>query len=279
MPERPHRDLLVVGGTGFLGRHVLAIATGVVVATRNRSPVPPSDPKVDWHRCNLADGGRAVGELIRAIRPRAVVNAAYRQGGGDLDAVTAEAPGAMAAACCEIGARFVHLSTDVVFDGTTAGAYREGDPPSPVHDYGRAKARAEQLVARHDPRAVIVRTSLLWGGRDDPGPQVLLTTDPSITFFDDELRSPLGVDALAGACLELTERDEISGLLHVAGADTVDRLEFAKRISLLVGVDPRSLRGGPSPVGESRPRNCSLDTTRARALLTTDLPGIRQEHP
>lgn len=208
-----------------------------------------------------------------------MINAAYVQGGDDLDAITALAPGMMADACRAVGARFVHLSTDVVFDGTTDRPYREDDPPTPVHDYGRAKARAERLVADHDPGAVIVRTSLLWGDRDDPGPQVALTTDPSLTFFDDEYRNPLRVHALAAACLELVDRVDITGLLHVAGADTVDRFEFAERVGPIVGVEPRDLRGGPSPPGATRPRNCPLDTTLARGLLMTDLPGIRQERP
>jgi len=270
---------LVVGGTGFLGRHLVAGATGGVAATRHRSAVAVTDRVVEWHACDLADGGGASGDLIRSLRPRAVINAAYVQSGDDLDAITAVAPGAMAAASRDVEARFVHLSTDVVFDGTTDRPYREDDTPTPVHDYGRAKARAERLVAEHDPGAVVVRTSLLWGDRDDPGPQVALTTDPSLTFFDDEYRSPLRVTALAAACLELVERGDITGVLHVAGADTVDRFEFAQRVGPIVGVDPRSLRGGPSPAGATRPRNCPLDTTLARGLLMTDLPGIRQEQP
>ena len=249
-------------------------ATNAVAATHHRSEA--GSDGAGWHRCDLADGGAAVGSLIRELRPRAVVNSAYVQGGDDLWPVTALAPGEMAAACREVGARFVHLSTDVVFDGTTDRPYVEGDVPGPVHDYGRAKAEAERRVAAADPGGVIARTSLLWGGRDDPGPQVMMTTNPDITFFTDEYRNPLEVSLLSDACLELAARTDIGGVLHVAGADTVDRLEFARRVAPLAAVDPRTLRGAPGPIDTSRPRNCPLDSSRARSLLHSSLRGVRE---
>jgi dTDP-4-dehydrorhamnose reductase len=253
------------------------VATGAVAATHHRSP--PTGQCTSWHRCDLTDGGTAVAAVIRELRPRAVVNAAYVQGGDDLWPVTALAPGEMAAACHELGARFVHVSTDVVFDGTTDRAHVERDEPAPVHDYGRAKAEAERRVGAADPHAVIVRTSLLWGDRDDPGPQVMMTTNPDIAFFDDEYRNPLEVSLLADACLELSTRTDVAGILHVAGADTVDRLEFARRVAPLAGVDPASLRGAHGPVDPSRPRNCPLDSSLARTLLHTSLRGIREATP
>lgn len=232
-----------------------------------------------WHHIDLRDRGVAAAALIDELRPAAVVNAAYVSAGPDLDAVTARSPGALAAACARVGARFVHVSTDVVFDGTTERPYREADPVSPPHDYGRAKAAAEVAVRRADPGAVIVRTSLLYGDADDPGHQAAMVIDPSIRFFDDEYRSPLPVASLAAACLELGDRREITGPLHVAGADVVDRHEFARRLAPLVGVDPASVVGGPGPADGSRPRNCPLDTTRAVSLLTTPLPGVREVLP
>jgi len=263
-------DLLVIGATGLLGRRLLASPGGRVAATHHRSPPHSTGP--DWHPLNLRDGGAQAAALIESIRPRSVVNAAYVQGGDDLRTVTAEAPGAIAAACRHVGARFVHVSTDVVFDGTTPRPYVESDPPSPVHDYGRAKADAERLVASADPTAVIVRTSLLYGDPADPGPQVEMTTDPDVTFYNDEFRSPLPVVALAAACLELAGRPEITGLLHVAGSETMDRLEFARMVAPLVGIDPATLRGGPGSVDTDRPSNCPLDSRLARSLLSTALP-------
>ena len=120
----------------------------------------------------------------------------------------------------------------------------EDDLPDPVGAYGAAKAAAEDAVAAADPGAVVVRTSLLHGG-PEPGPQERLALEPYATFFTDELRCPTHVADLAAAVLELGDRDELSGPLHVAGADGVDRLAFARALAAAAGRDPAELRGGP----------------------------------
>jgi dTDP-4-dehydrorhamnose reductase len=265
-------DLLVIGGTGFLGRHVVQRATGDVVATSHRTT--PTDERATWHTLDLSDGGHSATALIEQLRPAAVINAAYISCGDGLHAITGEAPGEIARACAEVGARFVHLSSDVVFDGETSTPYREADATNPVHDYGRAKAFAEEVVRTANPAAVIVRTSLLWGRADDPGPQVEMVTEDTITFFTDEYRNPLEVGVLADACLELTALLEITGLLHVAGADTVDRHTFARLIAPIVGVDSETVQGAPGPTGGTRPRNCPLDVSQAQGLLSTPLIGV-----
>ena len=267
-------DLLVIGGTGFLGRELVAtaMADGRSVAATYLTGTP--DATVEWHRLDLADGGGTAATLIEKLRPRAVINAAYVQKGADLHTITAIAPGAIAAATSATSCRLVHLSSDVVFDGTTTRPYTEDDRPAPVYDYGRAKARAEQLVVAADATAVIVRTSLLWSQTGDGGPQMHLVRDRDVSFFTDEVRNPLRVDRLARACLELADRSEIHGLLHVAGADAIDRLAFARHLAPLAGRDPGELRGGAGDPDAARPRNCPLDSSRACRLLTAPLPGV-----
>ena len=72
--------------------------------------------------------------------------------------------------------------------------------------------------------------------------------------------------------LELAQTD-ISGPLHVAGADAVDRLELARLFARRRGHNPDELRGGPG--NPDRPKDCRLDSSRARALLRTPLRGAR----
>jgi len=201
-----------------------------------------------------------------------VINAAYVQGGPDLEAVTSRSPGEMAAACATIGCRFVQVSSDVVFDGTTTRPYRETDPVSPVHDYGRAKVAAETLVTEANPAAVIARTSLLWG-REPVGPQGRLVADSSVEFFTDEIRCPIRADRLADALIEIASEKTASGLIHMAGADAIDRLTFARLLAPLVGVPAESLQGCISGNRPDRPRDCRLDSSRGRALLSTPLTG------
>jgi dTDP-4-dehydrorhamnose reductase len=138
--------------------------------------------------------------------------------------------------------------------------------PAPLTDYGRAKADAEAAVLAAHPEALVVRTSLLYGGAE-PGPQERLAADPEATFFTDEFRCPVQVGDLAAALLELVAGDR-SGVLHVAGADRLSRAEFAE---LLAGAPVRTASIADS--GLVRPRDCALSSDRARGLLRTHLRG------
>jgi dTDP-4-dehydrorhamnose reductase len=208
-------------------------------------------------RADVRDAA-AMGEAVAGVD--AVVHTAYRQGEREWE-VNADGSEVVARAC--EGRRLVHLSTDLVFPGDR-GRYREEDEPDPVNSYGRSKAEAERRVVALRPDATLVRTSLIYGGRE-PGPQERLARD-NRRFFVDELRSPVQVGDLAEAILELLALD-VPGPLHVAGADDVSRLDFA----LLLGADPTRLE--PAHTSPDRAPNVTLDSSRARSLLRTTLRG------
>ena len=268
------RRILVTGGAGYLGRAVVeaAVARGLdVVATWHRTAPPALEAR--WERVDLGASDE-LARLVQGAGVEVVVHTAYVPSGPDLREVSAELPGRLAAATADAGVRLVHLSTDVVFDGEKDGPYTEDDEPNPVIDYGGAKAEAERLVLAADPGALVVRTSLLYGGAE-PGPQERLVADAldggDVTFFTDELRCPVRVGDLAEALLDLAGLD-VSGPLHVAGAETVSRAEFARRLAVAEGRDPALLRRGRSP-RTGRPPNCALDCSRAFALLGRNLSG------
>ena len=152
----------------------------------------------------------------------------------------------------------------MIFSGVLGRPIREDDEPDPVTEYGVFKARAEELVLALRPGSLAVRTSLIYRG-DGSTRHEQLARDPAMSFYDDELRSPVQVGDLAAAILELAPLD-IAGPLNVAGADGLSRLDFAR---LIAGP---SVRGGPRPPG--RPGDCRLDSSRARALL--DDPASRR---
>ena len=237
--------LHVTGATGYLGSELARLA-----------------PDASTERVEIRDGA-AVRALFRRLRPDVVIHTAYRQ---DADDVNTVGSASVAAAAAGVGARLVHLSTDVVFDGRKGGPYVEDDPPCPVTEYGHAKAEAEARVAAAHPEALLIRTSLLYGG-PEPSKHELAARNPELTFFTNEIRSPVHVADLASALLELAEHDVV-GPLHVAGADAVSRAEFAE---LLSGA---AVRSAPAPA--TRPLDCSLDSSRAQALLRTRLRGVRE---
>lgn len=237
--------LHVTGAAGYLGSELVRLR-----------------PDASTERVEIRDA-EAVRGLFERVRPDVVIHTAYRQ---DEDDVNTVGSSNVAYAAAAVGARLVHLSTDVVFDGRKGAAYVEDDPLSPVTAYGRAKAQAELLVAAAHPEALIARTSLLYGGAQ-PSKHELAARDPSLTFFADEIRSPVQVTDLARALLELAELD-VAGPLHVAGADAVSRHELAE---LFAG---RPVRAAAAP--PDRPLDCSLSSSRAQAMIRTRLRGVRE---
>jgi dTDP-4-dehydrorhamnose reductase len=251
---------LVTGGCGYLGQELVkrAPAAGWTV----RATWWQREPRgtAEWLHADVRDAAAMRAALEGAD---AVIHTAYRQQAGETG-VNPVGSGVVAAAAA--GVRLLHLSTDLVFDGER-GRYREADAPRPVNEYGRSKLEAERRVAAVHPRATIVRTSLIYGGAE-PGPQERLAREAT-RFYVDERRSPVQVGDLAAALLELLELD-VAGPLHVAGADDVSRYEFA----LLLGADRGSVE--PARTTPDWPRDVTLDSTRARALLRTRLRGVRE---
>ncbi|HEY6762415.1 MAG TPA: sugar nucleotide-binding protein, partial [Baekduia sp.] len=215
----------------------------------------------------------------RDVAPDAVVHTAYVQGDGAAE-VNGDGALRVARAAVEVGARLVHVSSDAIFDGRTGRALREEDVPNPVTPYGATKLIGERHVARVAPAAAIVRTSLIYGGpprtpaaQEEPPLAVARGERDDMRFYTDEIRSPIQVDDLAAALLELAE-GAWAGPLHVGGADALSRLELARLVVAARGHDPSTLRGTPAPPG--RPRFCALDSGRAQALLAVRLRGARE---
>jgi dTDP-4-dehydrorhamnose reductase len=272
--------LLITGGAGYLGAELIrqARAGGSDVGATCFSR-QPDDSAARWMRLDIRDEA-AVERAFDEWRPNVVIHTAYRQRGPDLWSTSAEGAGLVARAARRIGARLIHMSSDALFDGERVGSYVEADDPSPITPYGEAKAAAERLVAEGHPAALIARTSLIYGGAT-PGPHEQLVLDTldgraDVAFFTDELRCPIAVGDLAAALLELAATDR-AGRLHIAGAETVSRYEFARLIAAAHGHDPARLRGASSAESDvRRPRNCALDSRLARQLLQTRLRGVRE---
>jgi dTDP-4-dehydrorhamnose reductase len=268
-------DLLVIGGSGFLGLRIARqaqLAGHSVIATFHASVPPATD--VDWRKLDIRRRDD-VTALARHARPDAVINAAYRQSDWE---TTADGGMHVALAAAAAGARLVHVSSDAVFSGT-ASSYDETCQPDPVTPYGAAKAAAETAVKGITPAAVIARTSLIVG---DGGSQheklvhALACGAVAGALYTDDVRCPVHVTDLAAALLELAASPH-AGICHVAGADAVSRYELGMLIAARDGLDQAALPAGQrAATGLPGPIDVRLDSTRTQAQLTTRLRGARE---
>ena len=230
--------LHVTGATGYLGSEVVRLR-----------------PDASTERVEIRDAS-AVAELFERVRPEVVIHTAYRQ---DDASVNVDGSENVARSAAAVGARLVHISTDVVFDGLKGEPYEEDDPLSPVTEYGASKAEAERRVAAVHAGALIV-------GGAEPSKHELAATGRG-PWFTNEIRSPVQVTDLAHALIELAGLD-VAGPLHVAGADGVSRAELAELVA-----------GRPVPTGVAPPTrslDCRLSSSRAQAMVRTRLRGVRE---
>jgi dTDP-4-dehydrorhamnose reductase len=178
-----------------------------------------------------------------------------------MSATNADGSRNIARAAAQHRARLVHLSSDVIFDGEHA-PYTENDTPAPITSYGESKVRAERAVIEECSSAVLVRTSLIYGFDPiDPRTQQIL--DGAMPrLFTDEYRCPIFVDDLADA------------LIEIAGAQRLSRyklgVKLANAFHTVPRFEPALCASHPAP----RPRDCTLDISRAQRILKTKLRGV-----
>jgi dTDP-4-dehydrorhamnose reductase len=99
------------------------------------------------------------------------------------------------------------------------------------------------------------------------------------TFFTDEIRCPVPRGTLARVLAELAERADLRGAMNVAGTQPLSRHDFGMRLLRAYGAVRtdlvRAARAADSP--EPRPRDLTLDVSRARAALRTPLRSVDDE--
>jgi dTDP-4-dehydrorhamnose reductase len=273
MPQR----ILVTGASGQLGPYLLravrAKATSVEAwcGSGASASVVPSRP-VDLRDPN------SVAAAFRDARPEAVIHAAALAAVADCyrdpaaaHAINVGGSTLLVELAAEAGARFVQVSTDLVFDGEQA-PYREEDAPGPLSVYGRSKAEAERAVLAF-PRTAVVRVSLLYGPGLSrrtffDGLRQAIAEGRELTLFDDEWRTPLDLPTAAEALSTIAASD-FEGVLHLGGPERMSRLEMGERLARLLGCAAKITAVSRNSAGQSepRPRDVSLDSSRWRGLF------------
>ncbi|WP_372348244.1 NAD(P)-dependent oxidoreductase [Streptomyces sp. KL116D] len=266
-------NVLMVGGSGFLGREVArqaAAAGHTVTATFATQAVDITG--VRWLPLDLSRTAE-IAAVVDGVRPDVVVNAS--SGGADW-AVTAQGPLHLALVAARHGIRMVHVSSDAVFSGSDRVHYDESCLPDPLTPYGAAKAAAETGILAVHPKAAVARTSLIIGhGRSVHERLVhgLVAGTADGALFTDDVRCPVHVTDLAAALLELAAHSA-PGIHHLAGPDALSRHELGVLIARRDGLDASRLRTGLR--AESTVRGAldvRLDSRASQRRLRTVLRG------
>lgn len=271
--------LLIAGAGGMLG-------TALQRVCRERGTGFVAPPESDFDITDEAVVDARVREFVAALAPGergVLVNAAAytnveRAEDEPETAFGANEHGArvLASVARGEGVRFVHISTDFVFDGSKPGAYAEDDEPNPLSVYGASKLAGERAVAEVDPDALIVRTAWVYGDGGANFPTKILelaARTPVIKVVNDEIGSPTLTLDLASGILGLVGAGA-RGLFHLAGRGQCSRYELAAEVLRLArsttSLEPVS--AAEFPTRAARPANSVLDCSKAAALGVTMPP-------
>ncbi|MSZ08681.1 MAG: sugar nucleotide-binding protein [Actinobacteria bacterium] len=194
--------------------------------------------------------------------------------------INATLPGRWSAACARTGMKFVHISTDAVFDGESTTPYEEADSPKPLGVYGTSKRAGEEAVSQANPDALILRTNFYgWSRAGNTG--ILdffvnaFSQGTAITGFTDYRVSSIYtgdlVDAMVGAV-----SGDARGVFHAAASDAASKYDFGLAVAAEFGLDSSSMIPGTlADVATlvARGRNLALSTAKIEGVLGRPMPS------
>jgi len=253
--------ILIPGSSGLLGSEcklVLSKDHEIIAPTKNEMDI------ISW------DG---VVETFQKTNPDIVINCAAFT---DIEAcetepflvqkINIEGPRNLAQCSARYQSRFIHISSDFVFDGQKLipQPYFEDDPPNPLSAYAVSKMESEKAVRHNVPFYSIVRTGWLYGinGRCFVKSIVKRAIERSgdIYVADDQFGSPTWARRLAYQIKDLINPDA-RGIYHTTAEGYCSRFEYAeyiiKKLSLTAVIRPISMKSLNKKA--VRPLNCLLE--------------------
>lgn len=248
-------NILIIGANGFTGRRILndLVAREIynITACSLRNDIKSGDG-YQFIRADIRNASE-VRALFKEVCPDVVINTSAlsvpdfcETHHNEARATNITAVEHLARACEQYGSRFIHLSTDFVFDGRTDRLYTEEDEPNPVNYYGITKLEGEERVAECCGNYAIVRVVVVYGkalpGQHGNIVQLVankLRSGETIRVVSDQWRTPTFVGDISYAVEQLMHHLR-NGIYHICGSDCVSIADIAYRVAEVLKLD-RSL--------------------------------------
>ena len=279
MPSSHLPRILITGGSGQVGHCLKAQLQGCAELS-----VPDSSA------LNIADR-RSVRQAVETFRPDYIINAAaytaVDKAESDAErafAVNRDGARHLAEAAEAAGAAMLHISTDYVFDGAGGAPYDEAAPTAPQNIYGASKLAGEQAVLAACRRAVVMRTSWVFGAHGQNFVKTMLRLGrerDSLGIVADQYGAPTAAADIAAALITIVRRhtpeqlEERAGIYHYCGSPYASWFEFAETIfaeaaaqgvlAKIPAVKPIATADYPTPA--KRPADSRLDCGKIRVVF------------
>ena len=270
--------VLVVGGNGQLGKGLLRTAPETArIVSHDLDTLDITDPD-------------AIDAVVSEERPQIILNAAAYTAVDKAEseedaafAVNATAVGYLAEAAGRVGARFVHVSTDFVFDGRSGVPYAPSAPTAPLGAYGRTKLAGEKAAGAD---ALIVRTAWVYAPTGNNFVRTMLrlmAERPEVSVVSDQIGTPTYAPGLAAALWTMVAKGT-QGIHHYTDSGACSWYDFAVAIqeeALSAGLLGKAvpvipINAAEYPTPAQRPHYSVLDKTSTFAVLGGPTPHWRE---
>ena len=278
--------ILITGSNGLLGQKLVAALRNdpevELIATGRGGDRTPQALGDRYHTLDITEPD-SVREVIISTRPTTIIHTAAMT---NVDACELDPPAChrqnvqatqyLVEAAKDVGAHFIFLSTDFVFDGAQ-GPYTEEALPSPLSVYGHSKLEGERIVMNSGlEKWAVARTIIVYGVA--PGLSrsnvVLWAKDAlekgaPIRVVNDQWRMPTLAEDLADGCIRIAKRG-VTGIFNLSGPDGMTILELVERVGHFFRSDTRIIEAvGSDQLGQParRPPRTGFVLDKARREL------------
>ncbi len=236
------KKILITGGNGLLG-----MALRILLSKNNFKVIATGlgDDRLLNHKhiYNRLDVSKEQDcfDVLKVYSPDIIINAAAIT---DVDYceknqekclnINANSVNNFLSFCKKNNKKFIHLSTDFLFDGKL-GPYDENVENKPINYYGYSKMMAEKnIIHAKLPNFSIVRTCLVYGYKKDSDNILMwvkrkLDKGGGLNIVDDQFRTPTLVSDLAQAILQIIKQD-ITGVYNISGEEYLSIFDFVCNI-------------------------------------------------
>jgi dTDP-4-dehydrorhamnose reductase len=174
--------------------------------------------------------------------------------------------------------KFIHISTDYVFDGNSSTSLNENAETSPINVYGKTKLFGENACLYNNPNSIIIRTSWVYssyGNNFVKTMMKLMNEKNELNVVSDQIGSPTYALDLANIIMQIIcSKNWFSGLYHFSNDGEISWLEFAEAIKTICGFSTslNSVSSENFPTIAKRPKFSLLDKTKIIDTYDVKIP-------
>ena len=280
-------ETFIFGGTGLLGLNWIFKSTSNNLSTsiHKRNLIHKN---INTFKVKKIDEKKIL-EIIDEVKPKIIINTIGMTSIEQCEKnkeqafyTNVEIPRLIAKASKERCIKFVHISTDHLFDGKK-NFYTEECDTSPLNFYGKTKAEAEEKVLKENKNSLVIRTNFYcWGPLYSKSFSDFiyeaLFTNQKLNLFNDVFYTPIKADELKKNINLLVSKDS-NGIFNISSSKIISKYEFGWKLAEIFNLDKELIAKSSIVTRKDliiRPKNMSLSNLKIKKELNISFNSLEK---